>query len=461
MPMVNGVDRDTVPPAHPLFPDIDPDDPANETTEIESLCVNCGENGITKLLLTKIPFYKEVVLMSFECAKCGFNNNEIQSAGKIEEKGVRVTLNVEKVEDLNRQVIKSDYASVKFPHLDFEIPSQSQKGEVTTVEGIISRAVQGLSQDQDARQANDPEIAEKVQAFIDKLEGLKDVTEPFVMILEDISGNSWIENPKAPRQDPNSRTVHFVRSKEEDHILGIYSKDEVEGSEEEEGPVEEEQKTDESILPPMGSAPPLDLDQEIFTFHTNCPSCSSPATTNMKPTKIPYFKEVIIMATTCDNCGYRTNEIKSGAGIEEKGVKIEVTVSSKEDFSRDLLKSETCSILIPELELEAGPYVVGGKFTTVEGVLSDLKCGLEKSVLGRDSLQPETIAALNNLVAHLDRVLANEKSITLVLDDPAGNSYIQSFAAPDPDASLKITHYERNYEQNEELGLNDMKTENY
>lgn len=29
------------------------------------------------------------------------------------------------------------------------------------------------------------------------------------------------------------------------------------------------------------------------------------------------------------------------------------------------------------------------------------------------------------------------------------------------DDQLRITHYERTFEQNEELGLNDMKTENY
>lgn len=37
----------------------------------------------------------------------------------------------------------------------------------------------------------------------------------------------------------------------------------------------------------------------------------------------------------------------------------------------------------------------------------------------------------------------------------------QSLTAPDPDPRLKITHYERTYDQNEDLGLNDMKTENY
>ena len=30
---------------------------------------------------------------------------------------------------------------------------------------------------------------------------------------------------------------------------------------------------------------------------------------------IPHFKEVIIMATTCDSCGHRTNEVKSGGKL--------------------------------------------------------------------------------------------------------------------------------------------------
>jgi zinc finger protein len=44
------------------------------------------------------------------------------------------------------------------------------------------------------------------------------------------------------------------------------------------------------------------------------------------------------MATNCDTCGHRSNEVKSGGGIEPKGVRIEVKVRSREDFSRDVLK---------------------------------------------------------------------------------------------------------------------------
>lgn len=44
------------------------------------------------------------------------------------------------------------------------------------------------------------------------------------------------------------------------------------------------------------------------------------------------------MATTCDSCGHRTNEVKSGGGIEDQGLLIEVKVSGTADFSRDVLK---------------------------------------------------------------------------------------------------------------------------
>lgn len=53
---------------------------------------------------------------------------------------------------------------------------------------------------------------------------------------------------------------------------------------------------------------------------------------------IPHFKEVVIMATNCDACGLRTNEVKSGGGVEPLGQRIFVKVNSKDEFSRDVLK---------------------------------------------------------------------------------------------------------------------------
>uniref|UniRef100_A0A8D8RUR1 Zinc finger protein ZPR1 n=1 Tax=Cacopsylla melanoneura TaxID=428564 RepID=A0A8D8RUR1_9HEMI len=166
----------------PLFRDLTAEDPDPETTEIESLCMNCGDNGTTRLLLTRIPFFKEVVLMSFDCPHCDFKNNEIQPGGRIEEKGVRIKLKVETQKDLNRNVVKSDFTAIKIPELDFEIPSQSQKGEVTTVEGVLDRIVRGLSQDQETRRKEHAEAAAQIDAFIDKVTNLKQLESPFTMV---------------------------------------------------------------------------------------------------------------------------------------------------------------------------------------------------------------------------------------------------------------------------------------
>lgn len=54
-----------------------------------------------------------------------------------------------------------------------------------------------------------------------------------------------------------------------------------------------------------------------------------------------------------------------------------------------------------------------------------------------------------------------EREFTIILDDPLANSYVQNIYAPDPDPNMTIETYERSWEQNEELGLNDMKVESY
>lgn len=120
--------------------------------------------------------------MSFTCNDCGYQNNEIQSGSVIPERGIKITLAVKEKKDLNRQLVKSDHTSIQIPELNFEIPSKSQKGEVTTVEGIIDRVVTGLEQDQSARREQHPEVAEQIDTFIKSLENLKDLENPFTLV---------------------------------------------------------------------------------------------------------------------------------------------------------------------------------------------------------------------------------------------------------------------------------------
>ncbi|GLV40618.1 Zpr1 [Carabus blaptoides fortunei] len=436
----------------PIFRPLNADDPDPEATEVESLCMNCHANGITRLLLTKIPFYKEVVLFSFSCEECGYQNNEIQSGGPVAEKGVRFTLKVNETVDLNRKVVKSDYTSVKIIELDFEIPAKSQKGEVTTVEGILDRSVRGLEQDQPVRRIEHPEAAQQIDEFINKLRDLKDMKQSFEIIFEDISGNTCIENPHAPQKDLTCHIEHFTRTLEQNHALGVFTKSEVANNDGLLHPIAEDDFTLEQLE-----------NDEVLQFPTNCTNCQSPCHTNMKLTNIPHFKEVVIMATTCDVCGHRTNEVKSGSGIEEKGLNITVKVSGMEDFSRDVLKSDTCTLRIPELDLDVGPTTLGGRFTTIEGLLTAIRDQLaDQGHAFGDSQASDTKLRMETFLAKLNDVIAGKQGVTVILDDPAGNSYVQNLTDDDEvDEKLKITHYERTFDQNEELGLNDLKTENY
>ena len=53
---------------------------------------------MTRLFLTKIPFFREVIVSSFHCDHCGNHNAELQPAGRIQEKGVKYSVRIVKQE---------------------------------------------------------------------------------------------------------------------------------------------------------------------------------------------------------------------------------------------------------------------------------------------------------------------------------------------------------------------------
>ncbi|KAK7495204.1 hypothetical protein BaRGS_00013614 [Batillaria attramentaria] len=184
---------DTSGSKQPLFRDITADDDEPEITEMESLCVNCEQQGTTRLFLTKIPFFREVIVSSFTCDHCGFHNAELQSASRIQDKGVTYSANIKTAQDLNRQIVQSEHAVIRIPVLEFESPAK--KGMVTNVEGVLTQTIEDLTQGQPLRKIQTPEIAEKIDQFIEKMRRLLELKEPFEIVLDDPAGNSFLENP--------------------------------------------------------------------------------------------------------------------------------------------------------------------------------------------------------------------------------------------------------------------------
>jgi len=189
----------------------------------------------------------------------------------------------------------------------------------------------------------------------------------------------------------------------------------------------------------------------------------------MKMVRIPHFSEVVIMSTVCEHCGYRSNEVKTGGEVPEKGRKITLKVQTKEDLSRDILKAESCSLACPELSLTVEPGTLGGRFTTIEGLLTQVRDDLranvfdtgDQGVQGGDSMASQERVKWSEFFGRLDKAIDGDVPFTCILQDPLAGSYVQSFCAPEPDPQIEVEEYERTAEEEEELGLTDLKTEGY
>ncbi|KAF3904675.1 hypothetical protein ABW21_db0208039 [Orbilia brochopaga] len=412
---------------------------------IESLCMNCHENGTTRLLLISIPFFREVILMSFECPHCHFKNSEIQSAGQIQRRGVKYAFRVDTPADLQRQVVKSDNCSCKFPSLDLEIPAQ--RGQLTTVEGLLTTVLEDLESDQEKRKDLDKETYYKIEQFLEKGRKMLDEdtstgTYPWVLELDDPSGNSWVQPVLEDLRGKWTRT-DYPRTKEQNEAL-------------------EEQPPRE--ISTLGDGEDVEITKdEVYSFPASCPTCTMNAVTNMKMVEIPHFQEVVIMSTTCDHCGYKSNEVKTGGAVPSNGRRLTLKVTDPSDLARDILKSETCALSIPEIRLDLTPGTLGGRFTTLEGLLAQVHDDLHGRIFSEtsDSMFPEERERWLKFFGGLADARDGKINFTLILEDPLAASYLQNLYAPDPDPNMTVVDYERTEEQNEDLGISDMKTEDY
>ena len=392
--------------------------------------------------------------MSFSCPICGFQNSEIQSAGQLQQKGAKYELRLTTMADFARQVVKSDTCIVKFIELDIEIPAG--RGQLTNVEGLLTHMIEDLALQQPARKEQIPEVYVKIENII--AEGKQMIAGdkfPFRLTVDDPSGNSWIEPNEKDGVGKCSRS-EYARTIEQNEALGLSHNDQTRSDlASTEHPKQPNPESDD-IVP-----------NEVYTFPATCPGCMHNCITHMKMVDIPHFKQVVLMSTVCDTCGYRSNEVKTGGEVPEKGKKTTLKVESPTDLARDILKSESCYMKCPELLLSVNPGTLGGRFTTVEGLLTQVRDDLRSSIfdvddtMGGDSIPFEVKKNWDIFFEGINKAIVGEKSFTLTLTDPLACSYVQNLCLPEKDPQIVEEDYVRSDEEEDELGLKDMKVEGY
>jgi len=462
-------------------------------------------------------------------------------------------------QDLDRQLIKGDKAVVTLPGLEFEIPANTQKGVFTTVEGLLTTAADTLEEQQPVRRAIDPGMADTVGTCIDRIRAVATAEAsalPARLIVDDITGNSFLENPKAPASDPALRATYYRRSREQMYRAGLnpeggaaqegggYGDSDVSGTGTGAADAQEldgdtrlmrgsravttadtkpgyktggqiRGQTDRAKATAQGTPgtgwESLVFDssgsstaKELMAFPSACPNCGVDARVKMCVTDVPHFKEVILMAMLCDECGFREVEVKGGGAIPPMGTRqvlfvggeeavmaaraararagtgtagggagageeapaevvaavmgqaetdeveaavarilrgsassvapgggdLSVESAIKMDLGRDLIKSDTAKIEIPDVGLELQHGTLGGVYTTVEGLLDKIREQLDSSNPFQsgsfDSADAGKRTGIMAFLARMNRLARGLEPFELRVDDPMANSWVHS-----------------------------------
>eukprot|EP00475_Leptophrys_vorax_P033882 TRINITY_DN5399_c1_g3_i2.p2 TRINITY_DN5399_c1_g3~~TRINITY_DN5399_c1_g3_i2.p2 ORF type:complete len:225 (+),score=79.28 TRINITY_DN5399_c1_g3_i2:495-1169(+) len=175
----------------------------------------------------------------------------------------------------------------------------------------------------------------------------------------------------------------------------------------------------------------FDVTQKMAEFPGPCNACGEKAQVRMCMTDVPNFGSIVIMVSECDECGFKDTEVKPGGAVSEFGKRLSLTVTSIDDLSRDLLKSDSAFMEIPEVELEMQAGTLGGKYTTVEGILDDIYDQLSKSSAFEvgdddddDDEGEEGSVPDNKFKAWLRKfktLKTCRQPFTLIIDDPLGS----------------------------------------
>ena len=411
--------------------------------------------------------------MSFYCEHCGFKNNEIQPASEIQQQGIMYTFTLDHEDDLERQLVKSDTAILRIEDVDLEVPPG--RGRLTNVEGILSEVLKDLETGQKQRKVENRELFDKIGAVVQTLIKMLNSSKGTIS-LDDPAGNSWIE-PSPSDSSFKGKYVRkqYPRTPEQNKDLGLGD------------------TSDDLMVPSVaeegGGMEDVDIEEgKAYQLPIQCPGCANAAVIVMQMVNIPHFQQVIISTTRCSHCGYHTNDVKTGGEVPDMGKRIFLNVQTSEDLSRDILKSETCLLKIPECEVEVRPVsdalsshtainhstdarvqvqpgTMGGRFTTVEGLLTQIRDDLKSSIydIGEDETPSDSMPesakqSWKRFFAKLEQAIKGDLEFNILMEDPLANSYCQTFGEPGKDSKVKIEEYERTQEEEDDLGHADMKT---
>ncbi|HLC80782.1 MAG TPA: ZPR1 zinc finger domain-containing protein [Candidatus Nanoarchaeia archaeon] len=137
---------------------------------------------------------------------------------------------------------------------------------------------------------------------------------------------------------------------------------------------------------------------------------------------IPHFGKCYLLTMKCEKCNYHKTDVE--AAEQRKPIKVTLKVDSEEDMNIRVIKSGEATVKIPHIiTIEPGP-ASEGYITNVEGLLARIREAIQTSI--NDEEDEEKQKKGKKLLKKLTDVTLGRDSLSIIIEDPTGNSGIVS-----------------------------------
>jgi len=155
---------------------------------------------------------------------------------------------------------------------------------------------------------------------------------------------------------------------------------------------------------------------------STCPLCAHELTFRFNTDEVPFFGEIMLVSASC-LCGFKyADSISLG---EREAARYELEFDN-DDFATRVIRSSSGTVQIPELGTTIEPGSASEAFVSnVEGMLGRIQEVIQIATKW-SSDDPTKFALGNQLLERIDAVRRGEGMMTLIIDDPFGNSAIIS-----------------------------------
>ena len=156
-----------------------------------------------------------------------------------------------------------------------------------------------------------------------------------------------------------------------------------------------------------------------------CPACGRELRINTLLYDTPFFGKVLLTTITCE-CGFK----HSDAIVSEIKEPTRFTVKiNKETLYDKVIRSTSGTIRVPEIGVEIEPGPASQAFiTNLEGVLMKIRDIVEMARRWNAD-DKDKVSRCDEILKKIDDTLEGRDELTLILEDPFGNSLILSDSA--------------------------------